>query len=68
MNVKVNKSVCKKGCIWDPSACTCENGKYLGGIIGDSVIICNGNIKATNLFQEKLQHQKLFQQILKKKR
>ena len=54
MSVKVNKSVSKKGCVWDPSACTCENGKYLGGIIGDSVIICNGNIKTTNLFQEKL--------------
>ena len=26
--------------IWNPSACTCENGKYLEIIIGDSVIVC----------------------------
>ena len=24
--------------IWNPSTCTIENGKYLGNIIGDSVI------------------------------
>ena len=26
--------------IWNPSAYTCENGKYLEIIIGDSVIVC----------------------------
>ena len=28
----------EKDYIWNPSTCTCENGKYLGSIIGDSVI------------------------------
>ena len=33
----------KKYKVWNPSVCTCENGKYLGTIIGDSVIICDDN-------------------------
>ena len=32
--------VCKKSYIWNLAACTCENGKYLASIIGDSVIMC----------------------------
>ena len=31
---------------WNPTACTCENGKYLGSTIGDSVITCDGIIEA----------------------
>ena len=30
---------CKRNYIWNPSTCACENGKYLGGNIGDSVAI-----------------------------
>ena len=31
---------------WNPTACTCENGKYLGSTIGDSVITCDEIIEA----------------------
>ena len=31
---------------WNPTTCTCENGKYLGSIIGDSVIACDEIIEA----------------------
>ena len=27
--------------IWNPSACSRENGKYLASIIGNSVIMCD---------------------------
>ena len=33
--------VSKKGHDWNPVTCTCKNGKYLGTINDDSVIICN---------------------------
>ena len=39
--------LCGKYYIWNPTACTCENGKYLGNIIGDSVITCDEIIKVT---------------------
>ena len=35
------KTMHEKDYIWNPSTCTCENGKYLGSIIGDSVIKWN---------------------------
>ena len=45
INVHVNASLRKnnawKDYIWNPSTCTCENGKYLESIIGDSVIKWN---------------------------
>ena len=37
--------------IWNPATCICENGKYLRSSIGDSVITCNGIIKATKTVQ-----------------
>ena len=39
--------------IWNPATCICENGKYLRSSIGDSVITCNGIIKATKTVQTK---------------
>ena len=33
--------MCGKDYIWNPRTCTCENGKYLVNIIGDSVITCD---------------------------
>ena len=33
--------ICIKNYIWNPSTCTCENGKYSGSIISDSVITCD---------------------------
>ena len=35
------KHVCKKDNIWNPSACTYENGKYLKIIIDDSAVKCD---------------------------
>ena len=35
----------KKDYIWNPSTCPCENVKYLGGIIGDTVITCDDIIE-----------------------
>ena len=39
--------------IQNPATCICENGKYLRSTIGDSVIMCNGIIKATKTVQTK---------------
>ena len=38
----------KKGYVWNPSACNCENGKYLASIMDNSAIICDGVIKSYN--------------------
>ena len=35
-----------KDCVWNPSTCNCENGKYLASILDDSVIICDEIIYA----------------------
>ena len=44
--------VCEKDCIWNSSACNCENGKYLASVMNK--IICDEiiDIKETN-FNEK---------------
>ena len=34
-------NICKKDYIWNPAACSCENGKYLAVIMGDSVLTCD---------------------------
>ena len=33
--------ISEKDYIWNPSTCTCENGKYLASIIDDLVITCD---------------------------
>ena len=38
--------MCEKDYTWNPSICSCENGKNLGSIIGDSVIMCDKIIEA----------------------
>ena len=40
--------VCKKDYIWNPSASACENDKYLGSIINDSVVICDKTMPTNN--------------------
>ena len=40
VNASARKNVCEKGYIWNPTACSCENGRYAGSII-DSSIICD---------------------------
>ena len=37
----------KKGHIWEPATCSCENDRYAGSIIEDSVIMCNEIIETT---------------------
>ena len=32
--------------IWNPAICCCENGKYLGSIIDDSLITCDEIVDA----------------------
>ena len=34
------RRVCEKNYIWNPSACSCENGKYLANIMDHSAIMC----------------------------
>ena len=41
------KHVCEKNCISNPSTYASENGKYLGSIISNSVIICDKITKVT---------------------
>ena len=31
---------CGKDCVWNPSICNCENGKYFASIIDNSAIMC----------------------------
>ena len=38
----------KKGYVWNPSTCNCENGKYLASIMDNLVIICEDVIKSYN--------------------
>lgn len=45
---KPNKNgVYKKDYIWNRSPCACENDKYLGSIIYDSVVMCDKVIEPT---------------------
>ena len=37
--------VCKKGCICNPAANSCKNGKYLASIIDNSVLKCDETIE-----------------------
>ena len=36
----------KKDYIWNPTTCSCENGKYLANIIDNSMITCEEIIDA----------------------
>ena len=39
--------MCDKGYIWNPTTCSCKNGKYLANIIDGSVITCDDIIEET---------------------
>ena len=52
-NIRKNIFVCEKMYIWNLSTCTCENGKYLESIIGDSEITCDEIIEATKTIPTK---------------
>ena len=45
--------VFEKGYIWNPATCSCENDKYAGSIIDDSVVICNEIIDTTKIVPTK---------------
>ena len=45
-NVKKHH-MCEKDCIWNLSANSCENGKYLAIIIDNTVIMCHEIIEET---------------------
>ena len=34
-------NISEKNYIWNPSTCSCKNGKYLASIIDDSVVRCD---------------------------
>ena len=46
VDVSIKRHVCEKDYIWNPSTCSCENGKYLASIMDDSVITCDEIIDA----------------------
>ena len=46
VSVKSIIYVKKKNYIWNPTTCSCENGKYLASIIDNSVITCDEIIDA----------------------
>ena len=48
-NPKENR-VCEKVYNWNPATCSSENGKYMGSIIGDSVITCDKIIEKTKKY------------------
>ena len=33
--------ICEKDCVWSPASCSCDNEKYLAGIMDDSAITCD---------------------------
>lgn len=39
--------MCKEDYGWNPTTCICENGKYPGSIIDNSVIRCDDIIQTT---------------------
>ena len=49
VRVKIWKSImcAKKNYIWNPTTCSCENGKYLASIIDDSVISFDEMVEET---------------------
>ena len=49
----------EKDYIWNPTTCSCENGKYLASIIDDSVITCDEIIEETNSIPTNFDEKKL---------
>ena len=39
--IKIDDEITIKNYIWNLSTCSCENGKYLASIMGDSVVMCD---------------------------
>ena len=45
--------MCKKGYIWNPVTCGCENDRYAKSIIDNSVIACDEFIETTKSIMTK---------------
>ena len=41
-----------KKIVWNPTTCSCENGKYLASIMDDSAIMCD---EIVQLYTEEIQ-------------
>ena len=46
VDVRVKNIIYVKKNIWNPSTCSCDNGKYLASVIDGSVITCDEIIDA----------------------
>ena len=48
VDVSVKTKYISKKYVWNRSTCICENGKYLAGIMDDSVVICDKVIESND--------------------
>ena len=39
----------ENGYLWNPRACTCKNGKYLGSIIDAMIVTCDEITEVTKI-------------------
>ena len=46
-------SCVQRNCVWNSATCSYKNGKYVGSIIDNSVVICNEIIKETKTIPTK---------------
>ena len=53
VSVKIQEKMCKKGYIWNPATCSCENGRYAKSTINDAVIICHEILETTKRIMTK---------------
>ena len=51
--------MCKKNYVWNPAACSFENGKYLASIIADSVIMSGEIIEETKSIPKNFNEKKI---------
>ena len=59
--------VCKKHYIWNPATYSCENFKYVGNIIDNSVITCEKVINITSTTTKKKKNRKNYSNKFEKK-
>ena len=62
VSVKIRQNIMcvKKYYICNPATCSCENGKYVGSIIGDSVFTCDKIMEETNCSNKNRSNKKYF--------
>ena len=54
------QNVCEKNHILNPATCSCKNGKYVGSITDNSVIMCDGIIEEAKTVPKKVLQQNPF--------